>query len=188
MIVVIADDITGAAEMAGIALRYGQNVVVSDEVNTNYNADVLVIYTNTRSMSKKEAVNVMEGLTEKAMLLQPSLFYKKTDSVLRGYIIPEMKAQMKAMNVDKGLIVPANPSLGRVIRNGKYYVNNQLIHQTAFSHDPEFPIKTSALKLHTAAEIIADKISPTTPTGNCVLIKNGNTASGRKPAGNGCCL
>ena len=169
MIVVIADDITGAAEMAGIALRYGQNVVVSDEVNTNYNADVLVIYTNTRSMSKKEAVNVMEGLTEKAMLLQPSLFYKKTDSVLRGYIIPEMKAQMKAMNVDKGLLVPANPSLGRVIRNGKYYVNNQLIHQTAFSHDPEFPIKTSDVAEMLPGEDVEVKVL----SKNESLLKNG---------------
>jgi len=143
MIVVIADDITGAAEIGGIALRYGLSVVVSDEVNINNNADVLVIYTNTRSMSKEEAVQVMVGLTGKAMRLQPSLFYKKTDSVLRGYILPEMKAQMKVMNVDKGLLVPANPSLGRVIRNGKYYVNNELIHETGFYNDPEFPIKTS---------------------------------------------
>ena len=143
MIIVIADDITGAAEMGGIALRYGLSVVVSDDVSASNNADVLVIYTNARSMKKEEAVEVMVGLTEKAMQLQPSLFYKKTDSVLRGYILPEMKAQMKAMNVDKGLLVPANPSLGRVIKNGRYYVNNVLIHETGFYSDPEFPITTS---------------------------------------------
>ena len=143
MIIVIADDITGAAEMGGIALRYGLRVVVSDDVNTDYKRDVLVIYTNARSMSKEGAVKVMTDFTEKAMRLQPSLFYKKTDSVLRGYILAEMKAQMKAMNVEKGLLVPANPPLGRIIKNGKYYVNNELIHQTGFSRDPEFPVTTS---------------------------------------------
>jgi len=158
MIVVIADDITGAAEIGGIALRYGLSVVVSDDVNINNNADVLVIYTNARSMKKEEAVEVMVGLTGKAMLLQPSLFYKKTDSVLRGYILPEMKAQMKVMNVDKGLLVPANPSLGRVIRNGKYYVNNELIHETGFYNDPEFPIKTSDVAEMLGCENVAVKV------------------------------
>ena len=143
MIIVIADDITGAAEMGGIALRYGLRVVVSDDVNADYKSDVLVVYTNARSMSKEEAVEVMVNISEKAMQLQPSLFYKKTDSVLRGYILSEMKAQMKAMNVEKGLLIPANPSLGRVIKNGRYYVNNELIHQTGFSGDPEFPVTTS---------------------------------------------
>lgn len=143
MIVVIADDITGAAEMGGIALRYGLKTVVAEDVNMK--ADVLVIYTNTRSMKKEEAVEIMGGLTKKLSELKPSLFYKKTDSVLRGHILAEMKAQMQALNTSKALFVPANPSLRRIISDGKYYVNDELIHQTSFANDPEFPITGSNL-------------------------------------------
>lgn len=140
MIVVIADDITGAAEMGGIALRYGLKTIVAEDADATMKADVLVIYTNTRSMKKEEAVEIMAVLTKKASELQPSLFYKKTDSVLRGHILAEMKTQMQAMNFSKGLLVPVNPSLRRIISDGKYFVNNEPIHQTSFANDPEFPI------------------------------------------------
>lgn len=145
MIVVIADDITGAAELGGIGLRYNLHVVISDDIHFTSQPDLLIIYTNTRSMQKAEAVKVMEELTAKAKGLKPSLFYKKTDSVLRGHVLAEMKAQMKVLNVEKGLLVPVNPSLGRTIRDGHYYLNEQLVHQTSFSIDPEFPILSARI-------------------------------------------
>lgn len=145
MIVVIADDITGAAEMGGIALRYGLKSIVANKVTTNANADVLIIYTNTRSLNKEEAVEIMASLTKKANQLGPSFFYKKTDSVLRGHILAEMKAQMQELNFNKGVLVPVNPSLDRIISDGKYFVNGEPIHQTSFSNDPEFPIKSSSV-------------------------------------------
>ena len=43
MIVVIADDITGAAEMGGIALRYGLKSMVANDVISDAKADVLII-------------------------------------------------------------------------------------------------------------------------------------------------
>jgi uncharacterized protein YgbK (DUF1537 family) len=146
MIIVIADDITGAAEMGGIALRYDQKVIVSDDLNKNEETDVLVIYTNTRSMQKHQAVEVMRAITAKAYQLKPELFYKKTDSVLRGHVLAEIKAQMMALHLEKALLVPVNPSLGRVIKGGQYFLNGQLIHETSFSSDPEFPILSSQIE------------------------------------------
>jgi uncharacterized protein YgbK (DUF1537 family) len=146
MIVVIADDITGAAEMGGIALRYGLKTVVAEDVDAHIKADVLIIYTNTRSMKKEEAAEIMASLTKKANELQPSLFYKKTDSVLRGYVLPELQAQMKVLGIKKTLLVPMNPLLGRTIKERQYFINGQPIHETGFSSDPEFPIKNSRVK------------------------------------------
>ena len=146
MIVVIADDITGAAEIGGIALRYGFDVLLSDELDDAGNHEVIVIYTNTRSMTESEAAQIMGKLTSKSMQLKPSLFYKKTDSVLRGHVLAEMKSQMSAMNLERGLLVPVNPSSGRIIRDGNYYINNRLVHETSFSIDPEFPISSSRLQ------------------------------------------
>jgi uncharacterized protein YgbK (DUF1537 family) len=54
-----------------------------------------------------------------------------------------MKGQMHALNTCKALFVPANPSLRRIISDGKYYVNDEPIHQTSFANDPEFPITSS---------------------------------------------
>ena len=146
MIVAIADDITGAAELGGIALRYGLKVLLSDDVKTTEGFDVLVLYTNTRSLQKAEAVAVMKGLTSKVKGLNPTLIYKKTDSVLRGYVLAEMEEQMKVLSLDKALLVPANPLLERTIKHGKYYLHGQPIHETAFSADPEFPIRSSRIE------------------------------------------
>lgn len=161
MIVVIADDITGAAEMGGIALRYGLKSIVANDVITNANAHVLIIYTNTRSLKKQDAVETMANLTKKAKELNPSLFYKKTDSVLRGHILAEMKGQMQELNFSKGLLVPVNPSLDRIISDGKYFVNGEPIHQTSFASDPEFPIKSSdVLEMLGNAKTSAKVVTP----------------------------
>ena len=146
MIVVIADDITGAAELGGIALRFGLKVLLSNEASSSSKVDVLILYTNTRSLKKDEAVSVMEELTNKAKALNPSLVYKKTDSVLRGYVLAEMEAQMKVLGLQKALLVPANPLLGRTIKHGQYFLNGQPIHETGFSTDPEFPIHSSRIE------------------------------------------
>ena len=58
--IVIADDITGAAEMAGIAFTYGENVrlvcggVAGGCDTATYGTTVIA--TDTRSMSEAEAV------------------------------------------------------------------------------------------------------------------------------------
>jgi uncharacterized protein YgbK (DUF1537 family) len=145
MIVVIADDITGAAEIGGIGLRYGLKVLLSADVAAT-DADLLVVYTNTRSMQEADAVNEMRVLTDKVASLDPSLFYKKTDSVLRGHVLAEMKTQMEALGLTKALLVPVNPLLGRTIQNGTYYINGKPVHEAGFATDPEFPISNSAIE------------------------------------------
>src|SRR5262245_27954816 len=107
MIIAIADDITGAAELAGIGLRYGLKVVLSVTPADDHDADLLVIYTNTRSMQKRDAAEEMRRLTSKAKEMKPQMFYKKTDSVLRGHVIAELRAQMVVMEIEKVLLVPA---------------------------------------------------------------------------------
>src|SRR5262245_9406607 len=94
-IVVIADDFTGAAELAGISLRFGLtvNVCLHNEISTG--ADVLIISTDSRSLKKKEALKVTANAIRKVVDLKPDLIYKKIDSVLRGYVLDELKVQME---------------------------------------------------------------------------------------------
>ena len=157
--IVIADDITGAAEMAGIAFAYGKNVrlvcggVAGGCGTATYGTTVIA--TDTRSMSEAEAVAETHRITS-AISHQLSAIFKKTDSALRGHVVAELSALMEATKCQRAVFLPANPSKGRIIRRGTYYikevsrerlkVRDVPIHETAFSYDPEFPAKTSILR------------------------------------------
>jgi D-threonate/D-erythronate kinase len=146
MIAVLADDITGAAELAGIGLRYQLAVEVCHEADHPVSADLLVVFTNTRSLPEEEAIKEVQKSIRQLQGLQPDLIYKKIDSVLRGHVAAELEAEMEVLQTDKALVVPANPSLGRTIVNGVYYVQGKPVHETGFSSDPEFPITHSHIK------------------------------------------
>lgn len=138
MIVVLADDLTGAAELGGIGVRHGLSVEVNMDVPASVKADLLVIAANTRSMGEKEAVAVMERLTGQLMVLRPEWIYKKADSVLRGHVAAEIGVQLKVSGLDSALLVPANPALGRTIKDGQYFLHGRPIHESSFRMDPEF--------------------------------------------------
>jgi D-threonate/D-erythronate kinase len=145
MIAVIADDLTGAAELGGLGLRYGLDVEIDTKINPHSKADLLVIAGDSRSKNKQEAVEEMIEITAKVAQFKPKLIYKKVDSVLRGHVIAELTAQLKELKLNKALLVPANPGLGRTIRNGTYYLNDEPIHLSSFSKDPEFAINSSSV-------------------------------------------
>jgi uncharacterized protein YgbK (DUF1537 family) len=149
MIIVIADDFTGAAELAGISIRYGLklNVYLNSEEFSNNSPleDGGIISTDSRSLKKIEALKVTADAVSKVVSLKPSFIYKKIDSVLRGYVIVELKVQMELSGFNKAFILPANPSLGRTIMNGEYFIEDKRINETAFATDPEFPIKSSSI-------------------------------------------
>ena len=155
---IIADDITGAAEIAGIAFTQGHQVrllcagssasagsVCCDCVAAE---EALVIATDTRSLSEAEATAETRRLVSSLSPL-PAPLFKKTDSALRGHVVAELAALLEATGYRRAIYLPANPTKGRTIRNGVYYIKEMRdvpIHETAFSYDPEFPAKTSVLQ------------------------------------------
>ena len=145
MIAVIADDFTGAAELTGISLRYGLKVQLElQRINTT-DTEVVIICTDSRSLKKEEAISVTSQAIEQIKTINPSLVYKKIDSVLRGYVMDELRTQMHLMDFSKAFLLPANPSLGRTVVDGEYYINEKKISDTAIANDPEFPIKSSLI-------------------------------------------
>ena len=154
--VVIADDITGAAEIAGIAFEAGEDVRLVCGSGT-VAGETTVIATDTRSMSETDAAAETRRIASSFLISHSSfLIFKKTDSALRGHVVAELEALMKATGYQRCVYLPANPSKGRIIRGGVYYIREVIserqevrevpIAETAFSYDPEFPAKTSALK------------------------------------------
>jgi uncharacterized protein YgbK (DUF1537 family) len=148
MIVVLADDLAGAAEMGGMALRHGlaAEVRTGDGVDAEGDltgVDALVIDTDTRSCPQEEAARRVASVAARCRVLGATLNYKKVDSVLRGPVAAELVALLEAWGLERCLLVPANPGLDRVISGGRYIVRGTLLHETDFALDPEYPATTS---------------------------------------------
>lgn len=146
MIAVIADDFTGAAELAGISLRYGLKVSLFTRDVKDTGADVIIVSSDSRSMNRNEALQETERLLNALIELNPTLIYKKTDSVMRGYVVEELKLQQDLQGLKRIFYLPANPSLNRIIKDGNYYVGGKPIAETDFVNDPEFPVSSSSVK------------------------------------------
>ena len=154
MITVIADDITGAAEIAGAAWSHGLKVVLSTGFNQqNDDTDVLVIATDTRSGCEANAVNEMLCLARQ-IEHNDGILFKKTDSALRGHIVAELNALLRIKAYTRALLLPQNPSKNRAISNGTYFISGKPLAETAFKDDPEFPAKSSAV-----AEILGRSVN-----------------------------
>ncbi len=146
MITVIADDITGAAEMAGIGFRFGlRTSLITETGGPLPDCDVLVVATDTRSMSEQEAVDETHRIVRELVKGGASNFFKKTDSALRGHVVPELCALLEETSYTRVLYLPENPSKGRIVREGVYYINETPLHETQFAFDPEFPATTSVV-------------------------------------------
>lgn len=145
MMVVVADDLTGAAEIAGIGLAFGLSVELTTKANSLPGADLLVISADTRSLSEEDAVAKSVQVARYIQSLKPSFIYKKIDSVLRGHVLAEIEAYMQQLQLDTCLLLPGNPLLGRTIVNGQYFIKGVPVHQTSFAKDPEFAITDSGV-------------------------------------------
>jgi uncharacterized protein YgbK (DUF1537 family) len=143
MIIVVADDFTGAAEVAGLGLMHGLSVELDIEGVWSSGAELLVIATDTRSKPMEEAIGEVQVLCGKIARQKPEWIYKKIDSVLRGHIIKETEAMVESLSMKGAVIVPSNPALDRVIIDGTYYIKGNLLQSTSFSEDPEYKISTS---------------------------------------------
>ena len=143
MIVVLADDLSGAAELAGIALRHGLSAEVQTAFHPATDADVVCLDTDSRLLAATDAAARVSAIAREVLAARPDWIFKKCDSVLRGPVLAEARAVADAAGLTRLLVVPANPSRGRVIRNGFYFVGDRPLHETGFAHDPLHPRKTS---------------------------------------------
>jgi uncharacterized protein YgbK (DUF1537 family) len=143
MIAVIADDIAGAAELAGAAFLRGLTAEVHTEFDPASPADVIVVDTDSRSLSADEAARRVAAAADRVRHCRPQWVFKKVDSVLRGNVLAEVTALQSALGKARALLVPANPSLGRIVRGGRYFVDGRPLDQTDFAADPEHPAATS---------------------------------------------
>jgi uncharacterized protein YgbK (DUF1537 family) len=162
-LIVLADDLTGAAEVAAIAHEAGLRAVVLTTVPpAPVDADVVVVDTDTRLARPAGAARRVQAWTRRLRAWPHAGVFKKTDSVLRGCVRAELKATAEALGCRRTLLVAGNPSLGRVIRGGLCYVDGRPIDRTTFARDPHHPRRSPAVAnlLGTRAEAITAGCTP----------------------------
>src|SRR5213078_2166976 len=142
-LLVIADDLSGAAEIAGIGLRYGLPTRLVRERPVECGAGLTVIDSDSRLLRATRAARIVESLVEGVSGDEFDLIYKKTDSAMRGQILAEVRALMRILGFSGALLVAQNPSRGRVIVDGEYRIDGVPLHQTGFADDPDHPAHAS---------------------------------------------
>ena len=145
---VVADDFTGANDTGVQFCKKQVTVNVALHWQTHgqsQTADVIVVNTDSRALPAEEAANRVSAVI-KAHQHSDLTIYKKTDSTLRGNIGTELEATLHATNRKCVFFCPALPSVGRTIRNGELYINQQRLSETEFATDPKTPIYSSRIR------------------------------------------
>lgn len=143
---ILADDLTGAAEIAAVLFRYGfQPRIFSGDPSDlteleMAEGDFLVFNSDSRTLPAKEASKRIQDLL--ARIPNP-LYFKKIDSLLRGRILEEIQAILEKRDWHRILLLPQNPSLGRTVSQGIYRVNGEPLENTLLAGDPDYPARFS---------------------------------------------
>jgi len=147
VIAVIADDLAGAAEVAGVAHARGLSAEVCTQTGLVGDADLAAVDSDTRSLPADEAALCAAESARSLLAARPAWLFKKVDSVLRGPVAAELESVMEAAGKARALLVPANPLRGRTICRGRYFVHGRALAETEFAADPEHPAATDDLAL-----------------------------------------
>ncbi|MDC7815715.1 3-oxo-tetronate kinase [Pseudomonas sp. BLCC-B112] len=150
----IADDFTGATDLANMLVRGGMRTVQSigipsAEVAAGLDADAVVIALKSRTTPVGEAV--AESLAALLWLREQGceqIFFKYCstfDSTAAGNIGQVSEALLKALGGDFTLACPAFPENGRTIFRGHLFVQDQLLNESGMQHHPLTPMTDANL-------------------------------------------
>ena len=128
-ILIIADDLSGAADCAVGATEFGLRAVVSfaDGADTA-GADVVSVDANTRGMGESEAASTQAAMLRELLKQRPPVLYKKIDSTLRGHFVAEIAAVADFAGTP--ILAPSFPAMGRTLKNGEVWVKDTPLKDT----------------------------------------------------------
>jgi D-threonate/D-erythronate kinase len=124
--VIVADDLTGAADACATFVTHGLTGTVAFDVGsgragteTGVVADVVAVSTDSRARSSAIAAARVRDVVRFATAAHaPALLFKKIDSTLRGHVGEEVRAAMEAANARIAIVAPAFPAMGRTVEHG----------------------------------------------------------------------
>ena len=118
---ILADDLTGAADCAAQALRHGLSAAVALRPDTGVEADVLALDLDTRQGGARAAY----AATRDATADGAPLLYVKLDSLLRGHIGAALDGALDGAGAETAVVAPAFPRQGRTTVGGRQLVDGE---------------------------------------------------------------
>src|SRR5215813_14510671 len=148
----IADDFTGATDLAGMLVKHGMRTVQMIGVPTlppPPDTDAIVIALKTRTAESQQAIASSLAALDwlRAAGCRQFLFkYCSTfDSTDRGNIGCVAEALMSALGTDFTIACPAFPANGRAVFRGYLFVGDVLLHESGMQNHPLTPMTDSNL-------------------------------------------
>ncbi len=131
---IVADDLTGAADVAAPFAGRGLFASVALEYDIEIEAEVSVWNTDTRALQdEREITRRIESVVERLKQSAPTYLYKKVDSALRGWLALELEVWRRAFPQRVAVICPAFPANGRTVEGDSLFVNSRLWQETEFA-------------------------------------------------------
>jgi uncharacterized protein YgbK (DUF1537 family) len=156
----IADDFTGATDLANTLVRQGMRSVqligVPDGDLAVGDVDAIVIALKSRTNAAAQAV--AESLAALAWLRAAGCrqyFFKYCstfDSTAKGNIGPVTEALMQALDSDFSIACPAFPENGRTLYKGHLFVGDALLSESGMQNHPLTPMTDANLVRVLAAQ------------------------------------
>ncbi|WP_332446477.1 3-oxo-tetronate kinase [Sphaerochaeta sp.] len=149
---VIADDFTGASDIAGFLADGGMRTIMYNGFPANLpkdEADALVVGLKIRSCTAKEAVDEALRALQFLQDVGCDRFYYKYcstfDSTHEGNIGPVVDALLQALSLSFTIICPALPVNGRTVCHGYLYVDHDLLCESSMATHPLTPMTDAKL-------------------------------------------
>lgn len=148
----IADDFTGATDLANNLVRAGMRVVQAMGVPTaplDTDADAVVVALKSRTIPAKDAI--AESLQALAWLQAQGaeqIYFKYCstfDSTAQGNIGPVTDALMEALGTDFTVATPAFPDNHRTVFKGYLFVGDELLSESGMKNHPLTPMTDANL-------------------------------------------
>lgn len=164
----LADDLSGALDAAAAFYHAGQSVRIALGIDDWAQArpdEVVGVTTETRNAKPADAAVVVRQTLRHAAHHGRTLRYKKIDSTLRGPVAAELRALLETMPPrTRALFAPANPRVGRTVRDGVLLVHGVPVAETDFGRDPACPLRDSAIRRILGDAATKDVVIPDTAT------------------------
>lgn len=150
----IADDFTGATDLAGMLVQGGMRTVQiigvpHDTLPSDIDADAVVIALKSRTSPVQDAVADSLAALQWLRTAGCRQFYFKYcstfDSTDQGNIGPVSDALMNALDTSFTIACPAFPENGRTIFKGYLFVGDMLLEESGMRHHPLTPMTDSNL-------------------------------------------
>ncbi|MFZ4472519.1 MAG: 3-oxo-tetronate kinase [Limnohabitans sp.] len=143
----IADDFTGATDLANNLVRAGMRVVQTIGVpNAPLSAEVdaVVVALKSRTISPQDAIDQsLQALQWLQGQGAQQIYFKYCstfDSTAQGNIGPVTEALMHALQTDFTIATPAFPDNGRTVFKGYLFVGDVLLNESGMQHHPLTPM------------------------------------------------